>query len=114
MKELLTINIPGPDGTSQTIQAPSGVPTGGLSGDGGKIIGFGVTILLVVCVLLALAFLVYGGLNWITSEGDKTKVESARKTIIYAIVGLLIAFLSFFLVSLMGSFFKIDVFNVSL
>lgn len=110
----LALSFPGANGTPQVVQAPSGIPTGGLSGDGGKIIGFGITLFLIVCVILALAFLVWGGLNWIMSEGDKTKLESARKTLIWAVVGLMLTFVSFFLVSLFGHFFGIDILNVSL
>lgn len=113
MNHLLSLKIPGPDG-SQEIVAPSGVPSGGLSGDGGKIITAGIAIFLVVAILLSLGFLVYGGLNWIMSGGDKTKVESARKTIIYAIIGLVICMLSFFIITLIGSLFNLDLLHPSL
>lgn len=110
----LALKIPGTDGSSIEIQAPSGVPTGGLGGDGGKIIGTGIALFLIICVLLTLGFLVYGGMNWIMSGGDKTKIESARRTIIYAALGLIIAFLSFFFVNLFGSSFGIDIFDISI
>lgn len=97
--KLLTLTIPGANGTPQVVQAPEGIPTGGLSGGGGKVLGLGITLLLVACIILALGFLIYGALNFIMSEGDKTKVESARRTIVYSIIGLLVAIFSFFAVN---------------
>jgi len=39
---------------------------------------------------VAVAFLIYGGIKWILSGGDKQAVESARNHIVAAIVGLVI------------------------
>ena len=38
--------------------------------------------------------IVYSGYNYITSGGDSGKVSSAKTTLIYALVGLLIAALA--------------------
>jgi hypothetical protein len=43
--------------------------------------------------LLGVVFLVltvYGGITWMTAEGDETKVEKAKKTITQAVIGLVI------------------------
>lgn len=111
MKDLLTLSING-----TPIPAPSGIPTTGLSNGGGKIIGIGLEFFLFACIILALGFLVWGGLTWVWSEGDKSKVESSRKTIIYAIVGLLICFVSFFAVNFILKAIdpNLDLFNLSL
>ncbi len=115
-EKLIALTLPGANGTPQVIQAPDGVPSGGLGGEGGKILGLGITVFLVACVILALVFLVYGGLNYIMSEGDKTKVESARRTIVYAIIGLLVAFFSFVIVEFFMKFIdpNLSIFNLSL
>lgn len=63
------------------------------------IVGNTITILLIVGVILALFFLIIGAIRWITSSGDKAKVESARNTIVAAIVGLILAFLAFFILN---------------
>lgn len=63
------------------------------------IIGKIVTILLILAVILALFFLIWGGIRWILSGGDKAKIEQARSTIIAALVGLVIAFLAFFILN---------------
>ena len=110
----LSLKIPGTNGVPVEITAPPGIPTEGLSGNGSRLIGWGIEIFLIFAILLALAFLLYGGFMWITSRGDKEKLNSARYTIVYAVVGLLICFLSFFLIGVFGSLFNIDLLNLSL
>lgn len=114
MKDLLALKIPGPEKSSIEIKAPSGVPTGGLGGDGGDILGFLLSLLLIISILISFAFIIWGGINRITSEGDKAKLESSRKMIIYAILGLIIVFLSFFAIRLVGGALGIDFLNISL
>src|SRR5438105_3470121 len=66
----------------------------------GPLVSTAVTVLLIVAVLISLFFLIWGGIRWITSGGDKAKVAEARSHIIAAIVGLVIAFLAFFILTL--------------
>jgi len=66
-----------------------------------------ITIAFVVATLLALAFLIFGGIKWITSGGDKAGVEAARNMIVAALVGLVIAFLAYFILNLVLSFFGV-------
>lgn len=80
----------------------------------GPIIGAIVTFFLIVIAIIALFFLIYGGLRWVTSGGDKAKVDEARKTVIAAIIGLVIAFLSFFILSVVLGFFGLSLSNLSL
>lgn len=75
------------------------------SGNFGSVIGAAITLLFVIAVIVALGFLVWGGLKWILSGGDKSAVESARNTIVAAIVGLVIVFLSYFILNLVLTFF---------
>lgn len=112
--KLLSLTVPGTDGTPLEIAAPSGVPTGGLEGDGGKIIGLAITWLMIASVIIALLFLIYGGANYIMSEGDKTKVESARRTILYAVIGLLVVFFSFFVINFVGAALGVNFFNLTI
>ncbi len=64
-----------------------------------------VTLIFVIAILIALAFLIFGGVKWITSGGDKTGVEGARNTIVAALVGLVVVFLSYFILDLLLRFF---------
>jgi hypothetical protein len=59
----------------------------------------------VLWVQLALFFLIWGGIRWITSGGDKGKVEEARKHIVAAIIGLVVAFLAYFIIQIILTIF---------
>ncbi len=83
-------------------------------GDLGSIIGQGVLVIFVVATLIALAFLIWGGVKWIMSGGDKAKVETARSTIIAALIGLVVTFLSFFILSLLMGLFGLSLMNLEI
>ena len=53
-------------------------------------------------VLLAVFFIIWGGIKYSTSAGDKNKVDAARKMIIYSIVGIIIIAFSFFILRIIG------------
>jgi uncharacterized protein YacL len=80
----------------------------------GPLVGAAVAFILVAAALIALFFLIWGGVRWIMSAGDKAKVDSARQTITAAIIGLIIAFLAFFILSLALSFFGLSLTNLTL
>jgi len=80
----------------------------------GPLVGAAVAFILVAAALIALFFLIWGGVRWIMSAGDKAKVDSARQTITAAIIGLIIAFLAFFILSLALSFFGLSLTNLKL
>jgi heme/copper-type cytochrome/quinol oxidase subunit 2 len=44
--------------------------------------------------VVAVIFVIFGGFKYITSAGDSNKVSSAKSTIIYALVGLVIVALA--------------------
>lgn len=43
---------------------------------------------------IALVFLIWGGVQFITAGGDSGKVDNARKTILNAVIGIIIVILS--------------------
>lgn len=61
---------------------------------------FLINLLFIVGIIIAVAFLIYGGIKWILSGGDKTAVESARNHIIAAIIGLIIIVAAFFIINI--------------
>ncbi|PIT89176.1 MAG: hypothetical protein COU27_01595 [Candidatus Levybacteria bacterium CG10_big_fil_rev_8_21_14_0_10_36_7] len=69
----------------------------------GTIVSFLVSFIVVVGILAALLYIVLGAFQWITSGGDKTKVESARNHIIAAVIGLVIIALSFVIINIITS-----------
>lgn len=64
-----------------------------------------VTILLVLASLLSVLFLIWSSIRWITSGGEKGKVDEARKGIVASIVGLILAFVAFFILSIVTYLF---------
>lgn len=71
----------------------------GLSSDPAVIISNVLNFLFILAAVVAVIFLIWGGVKWITAGGDKTKVQAARETIIGAIIGLVVAFAAFFIVN---------------
>ena len=55
--------------------------------------------IILVLGLAAVAFIIYGGVQYISSSGDPGKVEKAKKTIFYACIGLIISVLAFAIVN---------------
>ena len=51
-------------------------------------------IMLRVAALVAIGYVVYGSIQYVTSDGQPDKTKSAQSTIINALVGLVIAFIA--------------------
>lgn len=116
----LSLSIPGTGGTPIKIDSglPTGVPTGGLfdgnkAGTGINIIGAAIDLVLVGAILLSIYFIVRGGINMATSGGHKEKFLMGRERVRYAIIGLIIIFMSFFMVNIIGTLFGIDLLSIS-
>ncbi|MBR2658426.1 hypothetical protein IKG28_01375 [Candidatus Saccharibacteria bacterium] len=56
------------------------------------------TILYIVGII-AVIMLIIGGIRYVISGGDAKKVTDAKNTVLYAIIGLIIAFLAFAIVN---------------
>jgi hypothetical protein len=80
----------------------------------GTIVSRIIQLLFVIAVIIAIFFLVWGGIKWIMSSGDKAKIEAARSTIIGGIIGLILVFLAFFVVQLIANIFGININNLVL
>ncbi len=85
--------------------SPAYAQEGGLKAPGGSIATdlkvetipqYIVNAMFLIAAFLAVAYLMFGGIKWITSRGDKIAVESARKHIVAAVIGLVIVAGSFF------------------
>lgn len=57
-----------------------------------------VNIFSIVVGFLAVIMIIWGGLRYITSGGDSGKITTAKNTIIYALIGLVIVALAQFIV----------------
>ena len=49
--------------------------------------------------LIAVAMIIFGGMTYVTAAGEQGEVDSAKKIIMYAVVGLIIVILSYAIVS---------------
>lgn len=58
-----------------------------------------VNTLLFIVGAVSVIMLIWGGIRYATSAGNSSAVTSAKNTIMYAIVGLIIAFLAFAIVN---------------
>jgi len=71
----------------------------------------------VVLALAGLSFffiLVFGGIQWILSGGDKAKTEAARNKITAALVGLVIVFSAWAIITLIDSLFGVNLMKLTL
>ena len=53
------------------------------------------SVLLFIVGAIAVIMIVIGGLRYVVSGGDATQVQAARNTILYALVGIIIAILAY-------------------
>jgi len=86
---------------------PQGVPTGGLKAVE-ALVRFLVSLLLFGGIILALIFLIIGGIRWITSAGDKEATARAKGTVTYALVGLVLLILSFIILGIIQVFLGVS------
>lgn len=85
----------------------SGGIQGGVNAAGGSedtreldtVVGTIINVVLYVLGILAVAFIIYGGVKYAMSAGDAAKVKSAKDTIMYAVVGLIVAILAYAIVN---------------
>jgi hypothetical protein len=78
----------------------------------GTLISAVVSALLIISALLAFLYLVLGGIQWITSGGDKAGMEAARNKITQAIVGLIIVAAAYAIMILVSNFLGLDFTNL--
>jgi hypothetical protein len=87
------------------IAPPPGVPSGGVGTSLNSIISVGVNLLMIIAILLCIVYIIWGGINWVMSEGDKQKLSQARQKVVFAIIGLIVVFLAYFIVSFVFGLF---------
>lgn len=58
-----------------------------------------INVVLAVVGFVAVIMIILGGISFITSQGDSSKVTKARNTILYGVIGLVIALLAYAIVN---------------
>src|SRR5690606_8879098 len=66
---------------------------GSLPGTVQPIFGGVANILFTFAGAIAVGFIIVGGYRYVTSQGNQELVEKAKKTLLYAIIGLIVVFI---------------------
>ena len=111
MRNLIAFSVPGTNGPIP-IQPVAGMP-GDQNNPVQIIIQWGLGFVFIFAAIAALLFLIWGGISWISSGGEKEKIEAARNKIVYAIIGLVVILASFFIVNTVGNLFGVNPLNFS-
>lgn len=61
-----------------------------------------ITALVTIAGIVAIFFIIYSGFKLITSGGDPKQVETAKNSLVYAILGLFVVFLSFAIINIIS------------
>ena len=69
----------------------------------------GINIVLVIATVVFFFMFVMGGIEWISSGGDKGKIDGARNKITSSLVGLVIVFAIFVIIFLINEIFGINI-----
>jgi len=72
--------------------------SGQLFGTGGIVTTI-INAMLFIVGILCVVMIIFGGIRYTTSTGDKGRVDAAKNTIIYAVVGLIVAIVAYALVN---------------
>lgn len=75
----------------------------------GDLISAAIGAAFLIAFLLVFVMLVWGGIQWITSGGDKENTQKARDRITHALVGLAIIAGAWALMKVIEFFFGIDI-----
>ena len=91
-------------GEAVTQQLPGSGNAGDPDGGFGAWLGNIMSGILFIGSILVLLYLLWGGIEWITSGGDKGKTEAARNKITSAVIGLIVMASSVAIVMLIQRF----------
>ncbi len=96
-----------PPVSAQNLSVPQ--PPGFNISDLGLLISNAIAVALIIAGILVFVFLVWGGIQWILSGGDKAKTEEARSRITAALIGLAVVAAAWAVMLLVQYFFGLDV-----
>jgi len=80
----------------------------GFALDLGTIITGLLQFIMAIAALLVFLYLIWGGIQWITSGGDKSKTEEARNKITAAVLGLIVLAAAYAILQIMLKFLGLD------
>lgn len=88
------------------VDSAQGEGVGQVSTDPESLVKKFVNIFLFAVGALSVIMLIWGGIRYTTSAGDSNKVTAAKNTVLYAIVGLVVAILAYAIVNMVIDKFK--------
>ena len=105
---MLAFSFPG----NSTVNLPTYIPQGGLSSL--EIYAGNLMLIFIFAgICLITIYIVWGGLQWIQSGGDKQKLEGAKSKITWAIIGFIILLLSYAFVNAVGYLFRVNLLKLT-
>lgn len=87
------------DKVEQGVDAVGGSQAGNGPGAFTNLLESIINLLLFILGAIAVIMIIIGGIRYTTSNGDQTQVTSAKNTILYAIVGLVVAIMAYALIN---------------
>ena len=63
---------------------------------------------IVLAGIVALFLIIYSGIKFINSGGDPKSIDAAKKALTYALIGLIVVLLSFFIINFIATFTGVD------
>lgn len=87
------------NGTSYNDACKSNGGVAGQQDDLMGVLNVVINVVLGVIGFIAVAMIIMGGISFTTSQGDAAKTTKARNTILYGVVGLVVALLAFAIVN---------------
>lgn len=79
-----------------------------------SIISLLITLAFIIGIIVFIGYFIWGAIRWIISEGEKPKMEEAKKHITQAVTGIVILLLIFLILTLIGNIFSVDLLNLTL
>lgn len=58
-----------------------------------------INTMLYILGILAVIMIIFGGIRYVTSTGDASRVKAAKDTIMYSVIGLIVAILAYSIVN---------------
>lgn len=98
-------------GAGGTWKKDSTYPNGGFCENGSRTVMGTIQqltdVLLFLIGAIAIVMIIIGGIRYVLSAGDQTALTSAKNTILYAVIGLVVAFMAYAIVHFIYTAFNI-------
>ncbi len=118
IKQVFAFEFAGPNGEGRVSESVNLAPPTDFAALGTvtitKMISGIISFLMIAASLIFFIMLVMGGIRWIMSQGDETKVKAARDQVQHSLIGLVVVFAAWAIMQLISSVFGVDIFTNAL